>query len=556
VGHLKAYNLWLNEESLSDDLKEDLKKLTDEEILESFYKDIEFGTAGARGIMGPGTNRMNIYTVKKMSLGFAKYIKRVAKTSNYSVAISYDNRNNSKTFAYTAARVLASEGIKTFITKNLRPTPFLSYMVRHFACDGGIMITASHNPKEYNGFKVYDSHGGQLVPEDANKLVSEVNKIKDYFNIQEYNNPNYIKEVDYDLDQAYLTLVKEIQLTNLEEKPLKFVYSPLHGTGGKMIKELLEGLGYNIITVRKEMVPDGDFTYTKSSNPEESEAYINSLKLAKKENADLILVTDPDADRLGIIVKHNDSYIPLNGNQTAALELYYILNRRNELNTLDRNGIIYSSNVTTPLIIDIAKSFNIEVKEVLTGFKFIGEAIRNTNRTYIFGSEESYGSLISPFVRDKDAIQAVLLLVEMATYYKTFNLTLYDVLLNIYKEFGTYAEKTLSITYEGISGQKKIKKIMKTFQDNYLVISGEVLKSAEDYNSLTIYENGKLSPLDFDKANVLRFIYESNNRVILRPSGTEPKLKIYLYVKDETLTKANNRLQEIEKEVLQKVKEV
>src|SRR5690554_3230752 len=556
MAHKKAYNLWLNEKNLDAGLKEELKNLSEEEILEAFYKDIEFGTAGARGIMGPGTNRMNIYTVKKMSLGFARYIKKTAKTSNYSVAISYDNRNNSQLFAYTAARVLASEGIKTFITKNLRPTPFLSYMVRHFACDGGIMITASHNPREYNGFKVYDSHGGQLVPDDAAKLVVEVNKIKDYFNIQEYNSDKYINEVDYDLDYAYLQLVKEIQLTNLEEKPLKFVYSPLHGTGGKMIKELLEELGYNIIPVEKKMVPDGNFTRVKSSNPEEPSAYINSLALAKKENADLVLVTDPDADRLGIVVKHKDEYIPLNGNQTAALELYYILNRRKELKTLDKEGIVYSSNVTTPLIIDIANHFGVEVKEVLTGFKFIAEGIRSTDRSYIFGAEESYGSLISPFVRDKDAVQAVLLLVEMATYYNTLGLTLYDVLLKVYKEFGTYAEKTLSITYEGIAGQNQIKKIMETFRKDYLEVKGESLKVAEDYENLTIYKDGKLTKLDFERSNVLRFIYKSNNRVILRPSGTEPKLKVYLYVKDETLEKASKKLEEIEKNVLAQIKEV
>lgn len=554
--YLKSYNLWLNEVTLEEGLKEELNNYNEEEIKEAFYKDIEFGTAGARGIMGPGTNKMNIYTVKKMSLGFAKYIKKTAKTSNYSVAISYDNRNNSKTFAYTAARVLASEGIKTFITKELRPTPFLSYMVRHFACDGGIMITASHNPKEYNGFKVYDSHGGQLVPADASMLVSEVEKIKDYFNIQEYIGKNYINVIDYDLDAAYLTLVKEIQLTNLPNKPLKFIYSPLHGAGAKLIIELIESLGYNIIPVTKEMIPDGNFTNVKSSNPEDPKAYINSLALAKKHNADLILVTDPDADRLGIVVNHNRNFIYLNGNQTASLELYYILNRKKELKTLDYEGVIYTSNVTTPLIIDIANSFNIRVKEVLTGFKFIGEAIRKTNRSYIFGSEESYGSLISPFVRDKDAVQAVLLLIEMATYYQTFNKTLYDVLLEVYNEYGTYAEKTLSLTYEGILGSEEIKKIMSTFRKDYPVPSGEELKSAEDYLSLTVYKDGKVSPLDFEQANVLRFIYESNNRVILRPSGTEPKLKVYLYVKDLTLEKANKRLNQIEEEILRLIKEV
>lgn len=556
MSYKKNYKLWLNEKSLDEVLKEELLNYNEEEIEEAFYKDIEFGTAGARGLMGPGTNKMNIYTIKKMSLGFAKYIKRVAETSNYSVAISYDNRNNSKLFAYTAARVLASEGIKTFITKELRPTPFLSYMVRHFACDGGIMITASHNPKEYNGFKVYDMHGGQLTPDLAEILVDEVNKIKDYFHIQEYNSPKYINVVDEDLDYGYLSLVKQISLTKLDKKPLKFVYSPLHGAGGKLVTEILEEFGYNVIPVDKQMVPDGNFTYAKSSNPEELLAYEMSLDIAKEHNADLILVTDPDVDRLGIMVLHDGEYIALNGNQTASLELYYILNREKELDTLDENGIVYSSNVTTPLIIDIANSFNIEVKEVLTGFKFIGEAIRKTDRKYIFGSEESYGSLISPFVRDKDAVQAVLLLCEMATYYKEYNKTLYDVLLEVYDKYGTYAEKTLALAYEGIAGAEKIKNIMAHFRTDHLSLEGEELYIAEDYESSTIYKEGIEEKLDFIQANVLRFIYKSGNIAILRPSGTEPKLKVYFYVKGSDLTSASEKLEQLIEDVNKQIEEV
>ncbi len=556
MSYKKNYKLWLNEKSLDEVLKEELLNYNEEEIEEAFYKDIEFGTAGARGLMGPGTNKMNIYTIKKMSLGFGKYIKRVAQTSNYSVAISYDNRNNSKLFAYTAARVLASEGIKTFITKELRPTPFLSYMVRHFACDGGIMITASHNPKEYNGFKVYDMHGGQLTPDLAEILVDEVNKIKDYFHIQEYNSPKYINVVDEDLDYGYLSLVKQISLTKLDKKPLKFVYSPLHGAGGKLVTEILEEFGYNVIPVDKQMVPDGNFTYAKSSNPEELLAYEMSLDIAKEHNADLILVTDPDVDRLGIMVLHDGEYIALNGNQTASLELYYILNREKELDTLDENGIVYSSNVTTPLIIDIANSFNIEVKEVLTGFKFIGEAIRKTDRKYIFGSEESYGSLISPFVRDKDAVQAVLLLCEMATYYKEYNKTLYDVLLEVYDKYGTYAEKTLALAYEGIAGAEKIKNIMAHFRTDHLSLEGEELYIAEDYESSTIYKEGIEEKLDFIQANVLRFIYKSGNIAILRPSGTEPKLKVYFYVKGSDLTSASEKLEQLIEDVNKQIEEV
>ncbi len=553
MDYLKQYNKWLNEPTLDPSLKEELLKMDEKEKQEAFYKDIEFGTAGARGIMGPGTNRLNLYTVKKLTLGFAKYIKRVAKTTNYSIAIGYDNRYNSQHFAYVAARVLASEGIKTYIVKELRPSPFVSYMVRHFGCDGGIMITASHNPKEYNGFKVYDPSGSQIFTEEAKLLAKEVEKIKDYFHIQEYNSPNYIKEVGFELDYAYLSLVKDIQLTTFKEKPLKFVYSPLHGTGGTLINKLLKELGYDIYPVEKQMVVDPAFTYAKSSNPEDIEAFELGLKEAKKINADMVLTTDPDADRLGIMVKHHGEYIFLNGNQTAALELYYVLSRRKDLNKLDPNGLIYVSNVSTPLIKDLGAHYGIEVKEVLTGFKHIGKAIRETDRTYIFGAEESFGSLVAPFVRDKDAVQAVLLLVEMATYYHTLNKTLYDVLMGLYKLLGSYAEKTLSLTYEGIEGEQKIKRVMKHFRNNPLQIKGETLYKAEDYLSLKAVIDGKEVPIDFDQANVLRYTYKSNNIAIIRPSGTEPKLRVYLYVKADSLENAANRLEEIENNILKQI---
>ena len=556
MSYQENYLKWKNESSLIKPLKNELIELTESEIEDAFYKELEFGTAGARGLMGVGTNRLNVYTVKKIVLGYAKYIKKQAKKTNYKIAISYDNRNNSREFAYTSARVLAQEGIETYITKELRPTPFLSYMVRHFHCDGGIMITASHNPKQYNGFKVYDKHGAQLIPELADKLTNEVNKITDYFHIQEKDSSEYIHEVTNDLDSAYLAKVKEIQLNPTLDKPLKFVYSPLHGTGATLIPSLLVSLGYKVYPVSEEMTPDGNFTYTTSSNPEEFDAYNGSLKLAKKIDADMIMVTDPDADRLGVIVKHNENYQILNGNQTASLELFYILEQLSLQKKLPKDGVVYMSNVTTPLMKDIAKLYHIKVHEVLTGFKFIGDAIEKGDAPYIFGAEESYGSLISPFVRDKDAVQAVLLLAEMATYYQQQDRSLFQVLLDIYSKVGAYAEKTISQTYEGVNGINRISEIMAYYRKNALTLSNEEVIRVEDNLTQLATEDNHQVKIDLPKANVIKFIYQSGNIAILRPSGTEPKLKIYLYIKGKNVEEANQKLGRIEKEILQKVKEI
>lgn len=551
---MKDYQIWLNEPNLDTDLKNQLNQMSESEIKDAFYKHLEFGTAGARQLMGPGINRLNIYTVKRLALGFAKYIKLVSKSHNRSVAISYDNRINSKLFAYTCARVLAAEGIKTFITKDLRPTPYLSYMVRHFNCDGGIMITASHNPKAYNGFKAYDKTGAQLVPKLADKLTKEIEKINDYFYIQERYG-DLIVEIDEVFDVLYLSEVKNVTLRQLD-KPLKFVYSPLHGTGSTLMPQLMDDVGYQFYYVKEEMINDGTFPHTKSSNPEELDAYQSGLKIAKEIDAAAVLVTDPDADRLGLMVKHQGKYVFLNGNQTAALEAYYILSTLKEKNTLPKDGIIYMSTVTTPLLKDIAKGFDIEVKEVLTGFKYIGEQIEKSDKTYLFGAEESYGSLIKPFVRDKDALQAVLLLVEMITYYHLKNQSLYDVLLTLYAQYQTYSEETISLTYKGIEGLKQIKSIMAHFRDNPLKLEGETLDYYEDFVDGVVVKDNQKTPLDFDYANMIKFYYQSGHQIILRPSGTEPKIKIYLYISGKTLTIAEQSLALIKETIEMKIKEI
>lgn len=530
MAYQKNHALWLNEPNLDQTLKEELKMLSKEQLEDAFYKDIEFGTAGARGLMGPGTNRINIYTIKKIALGFSRYVKKQAPTSSVRVAISYDNRINSKLFAYTCARVLAAQGIESFITKELRPTPFLSYMVRTFKCDGGIMITASHNPKEYNGFKAYDDKGGQLVPHLADQLTEEVMKITNYFNIQELDKSHLIHEVDDELDASYLEKVKKIQLQDFKEKPLKFIYSPLHGTGGVLIPKLMRELGYHYHYVEEEMLPDGNFTHTKSSNPEDKNSYYNAIKLLDKVEGNYVLVTDPDADRLGVMVRENGKNIFLNGNQTAALELFYLLSTYQERGILPQDGVVYGSNVSTPLFRVISEDFNVKYHEVLTGFKFIGEAIEQTTRPYLFGAEESYGSLISPFVRDKDAIQAVLILTEMATYYHLQGKTLYNVLEDIYSRYGIINENTLSFTYEGVEGAQKILRIMNYLRDYGITIDGEEMVRTDDYmKGLSIYKDHS-EPLETLKVNVIKYYYKKGHILIFRPSGTEPKLKVYMYI--------------------------
>lgn len=554
MDYQKTLDLWLNNDNLEKNLKEELLKMNEKDLKEAFYKELEFGTAGIRGIMGPGINKLNIYNVKKVALGFANYLKRVNKDKNdLSVAISYDNRINSKLFSYTCARVLAHNGIKVYITKDLRPTPYLSYLVRYFKADGGLMITASHNPKEYNGIKAYDKHGGQLIPSLTDILIEEVKNVVDYFNILEEEN-DLINIIDDSFDNIYLKEVYNVQLNKSLKKPYKFVYTPLHGAGGTLIKELSKETGYLVYPVIKQMTPDGNFTFTESSNPEDKKAFILGEKLAREINAEAVLVTDPDADRLAIAVKHNGKYIYLNGNQTVSLELYYLLNMRKNKHTLN-GGEIYYSNVTTPILKEIAKDFNVEAKEVLTGFKFIGEAILNSENTFLFGAEESYGSLILPFVRDKDALQAVLLLMEMVTYYKNEGKSLYDVLLEIYSKYGYYSEKTLALDFVGIEGAKKIKEILKYYRNNTpKYLEDEPLKIL-DYLNNEVIENGESKKGDLPNANIIKFVYNKID-IIFRPSGTEPKIKIYIYVKENNLEKSLQVLEETIKFIKKEIEEI
>ena len=548
MDYKENYNLWKNYKDLNESLKKELDTLNEKEIEDAFYQDLTFGTGGLRGIMGVGTNRVNIYTIRKATLGFARYLQKHHLTDG--IAISYDNRKDSKTFAEEAAKVLAANNIKSYLFKALRPTPMLSFAVRHFKASGGIMITASHNPKAYNGYKAYDQTGAQVNPKTADLIIEEINNIENPFEIKTVSN-DLIHEVDETFDDIYLDAIKDIKI-NDELKKVKIVYSPLHGTGGPIIPQFLMDQGYDVHPYTPQMIVDPNFSNTKSSNPEEQEAYEQTIAFAKDIDADIVMVTDPDADRLGIAVKHKGNYELITGNQTASIELYYLLSERKKYNLLPPNGHVYTTNVTTKLIEVIARSFELDVITTLTGFKFIGEKAelyKDTN-PYIFGCEESYGSLISDVVRDKDAVQAVYMLAEIANHLKINGLTIIDYLDEIYSKYGAYYEYTHSISLKGIEGSQKIQEIMAYFRENPPKLEGKNLLGYDDVLQSIRIEDGIKSHLDLPKSNVLKYIFEDDTWIVFRPSGTEPKIKLYYGTKQNTLEEAKSYLQIIDKQIM------
>ncbi|WP_026399616.1 phospho-sugar mutase [Acholeplasma equifetale] len=542
----QRYLNWLNEPTLSKEEKDILKNLSSSEIEEAFYQDLSFGTGGIRGVLGLGTNRMNIYIIRKATFGFGRYLLKHNLLEG--VAIAYDNRHMSYEFAKEAAKVLAALGIKSYVYKNLRPTPMLSFTVRHLNLSAGIMITASHNPKEYNGYKVYNKTGSQLSIDESNEVIEYINQVENPFEIKTLDN-ELIHYLNDEIDDIYLKEVISIAVHKDIKKDINIVYSPLHGTGGTLAPKLLKGSGYNVYPVESQMIPDPNFSATESSNPEEKQSFNASIELAKKVNADIILVTDPDADRLGVGVLHEGTYHLLTGNQTAALMLYYILS---EQKTPD--GFVYTTVVTSELIKKIGESFHKNIGETLTGFKFIGEQaerISKTNYTYLFGCEESYGSLVKDFVRDKDAIQAVYLLAEIANTLKSRNLTMVDYLNLIYEKYGYYVDETISISLKGIEGQQRIKKIMNYFRTRGLHINQFNVTNTIDYIK------GKMNPHDIylPPSDVIRF--ESDKGfIIFRPSGTEPKLKIYFSIKENTKELARNTIDILKQEVFNIIEEI
>ena len=555
MAYLENYEFWLSQKELDPSLKEELLQLNKEQIKECFYTDLGFGTGGMRGLMGVGTNRINLYTIRRATLGFARYIKK--NNIEGGIAISYDNRKDSRVFAYQSAMVLAKVGIDSYLFDALRPTPMLSFAVRYFKGAGGIMITASHNPKEYNGYKAYDHTGAQLSPHDADLVIAEINAITNPFEI-EYCDDEHIHYVDQSFDDIYLTEVATIQINNFETKPVKIVYSPLHGCGAPIIPDFMKTQGYAIYPYAPQMVIDSTFPDVKSSNPEEAVAYENTILYAKEIDADIVMVTDPDADRLGIAVKHQNEFQLLTGNQTAAIELFYILSEMKKRYSLPDHGYVYTTNVTTNLIKVIAKSFDMHVVTTLTGFKFIGEQaeINKDKGTYVFGCEESYGSLVKDFVRDKDAVQAVYLLAEIANFVDMKKMTMIDYLDQIYQIYGYYYEFTKNIMLTGISGLEKINEIMDHFRKNPPKMEDKLLKSYDDVFKGIHVENEETTKLDYPKSNVLKYNYEDKNWVVFRPSGTEPKLKIYYGTKAKSMEQAKALVEKFNDQILKEIESI
>ena len=557
MNYLENVKKWKEFKDLDPALRKELDSLNEKELEDAFAIDLAFGTGGLRGVLGVGTNRMNIYIVAKATLGFGRYLlsqSDVAKQKG--VAISHDNRHQSVEFARMAAEVLSTLGFRVFLFEALRPTPELSFAVRHFKCIGGIMITASHNPKEYNGYKIYDETGCQLVPADADKVIAEINKIDDYFAIDHSKNHDLIHYIGKDVDDIYINEVKKIILRPNLKKNFKLVYTPLHGTGQVFAPQVLQSVGYDVTPLPCQMTCDPDFKGVKTSNPENKEAYDEAIELAKQIGAKIVLATDPDADRLGIAVEHNGEFILFTGNQTAALVFDYICKTRKELNTLPKDGYMFTTNVSSTLPIAIAEKYGLKTEITLTGFKFIGEKAREMEETgrgtYVFGFEESYGCLVSDCVRDKDSIQAILMLCETAAYYFEKGMDLVDALEEIYKEYGFYKEGIANFTMKGLDGAEKIKRVMNYFRTTEIALKDFKILSKDDILLGNKYDlvNDNVTKINLPKSNVIKYYLTDNMWFVLRPSGTEPKLKVYYGVKGQTQAEADQKLEKLSNEVL------
>ena len=569
----EIYEQWLANPYFDEAIKEELKGISEDEneIKERFYMDLEFGTAGLRGIIGAGTNRMNIYVVRRATQGLANYIAKVDKKAQ-GVAIAYDSRHMSPEFAEEAALCLAANGIKAYIFESLRPTPELSFAVRHLGCVAGINVTASHNPPEYNGYKVYWEDGAQITPPHDSGIMGEVKSISDWNTVKtmdkaEAEKADLFQVIGKEVDDAYMAELKKqvIHMDAIEKegKNLKIVYTPLHGTGNIPARRILKELGFeNVYVVKEQELPDGDFPTVSYPNPEAAEAFELGLKLAKEVDADLVLATDPDADRLGVRVKDkNGEYHDLTGNMSGCLLANYELSQRKAVNgSLPEDGALIKTIVTTNLADAIAKGYGVNLIEVLTGFKFIGQQIlgfENSGKgSYLFGFEESYGCLIGTYARDKDAIVATMALCEAAAYYKTQGKTLWDAMIEMYEQFGYYKDAIQSVTMKGIEGLQKIQEIMNSLRQNPPAeFAGHKVTAVRDYKADTITDvaTGAVKPTGLPNSNVLYYELTDDAWVCVRPSGTEPKVKFYYGVKGTSLADADEKSDIMGKAVLDMV---
>ncbi|AYF53671.1 phosphoglucomutase [Clostridium novyi] len=562
MDYMKIYQQWLNNDYIDSKTKEELESIKEnkEEIQDRFYKNLEFGTAGLRGKLGAGSNRMNVYNISKVTQGIADFIKEKGQEyMDRGVAIAYDVRHFSKEFSKTAALVLAANGIKSYLFEDIRPTPELSFTIRKLHTAAGIIITASHNPKEYNGYKVYWEDGAQVLSTIADAMTEKINEIKNFKDVKIIDEKEALDKglliiLGKDIDDDYIEKVKSLSIRDNIDKNIKIVYSPLNGTGNIPVRRVLKERGFtNIIVVPEQENPDPDFSTVGYPNPEDTKAFKYSEALGKKVDADLLIATDPDCDRLAIEVKDsNGEYVPFNGNQTGAILIKYIVEGMNEKGTLPKNGAIVKSIVTGDLGKVIAEKYGVKTFEALTGFKNICGRIPKFESTgeyeFIFGYEESIGYNASTFVRDKDGVSSSMLLCEAAAYYKSIGKTLIDVLNEIFEEYGYYKEKQISLVLEGIEGQQRIERMMKEYRKSYPNEIGTMkLKKCIDFF------NGYK---DIGASNVLKFYLDDGSWYAVRPSGTEPKIKIYLYTKADTSEKAENNLKVMEDVIISKLNSI
>ena len=570
MGYKDMYQIWLDNPYFDEDTKAELKSIAgdDKEIEDRFYTELEFGTAGLRGVIGAGMNRMNIYTVRKATQGLANYIKKVGKEAQ-GVAIAFDSRRMSPEFADEAALCLAANGIKAYVFESLRPTPELSYAVRKLGCTAGINITASHNPPEYNGYKVYWEDGAQITPPHDKGIMDEVKAVTDFATVKTMEKEEAKKAGLYEvigaaIDDAYIAELKKLVVhqdaIDQVKDTLKIVYTPLHGTGNIPVRRVLKELGFqNVYVVPEQEKPDGEFPTVSYPNPEAEEAFVLGLAMAKKLDADLVLATDPDADRLGVYVKDSKTgeYHSLTGNMSGCLIGDYVIGQRKEREGLPKDGAFIKSIVSTNMADAIAKYYGIQLVEVLTGFKFIGQKMLEFETkgtgTYLFGMEESYGCLTGTYARDKDAVVASMTLCEAAAYYKTQGKTLWDAMIDMYEKYGYYKDDVKAITLKGIEGLEKIQTILETLRaDAPKEIGGYKVLKVRDYKKDTITDlaDGKVTSTGLPASNVLYYELEDDAWVCVRPSGTEPKVKFYYGIKGTSLEEADAKSESLGKEVL------
>ncbi len=566
----EKYNRWLNLDIINKETKQELLSIKDEkEIEDRFYKDLEFGTGGLRGVIGAGSNRLNIYTVGKATQGLSVYLLERYK-NDISVTIAYDSRNMSPEFAECASLVLAANGIKVNLFESLRPTPELSFAVRELKSNAGIVLTASHNPKQYNGYKVYGEDGCQITDEAANSIISEINNV-DYTDINNISKDEAVekgllKVIGEEVDRKYIDILKlytiNKELVKNYAKDLKIIYTPIHGTGLMPIKRILTELGYeNLHIVKEQESPDGNFPTAPYPNPEDPKVFEIALKMAEEINPDIIFGTDPDADRIGVVVKDsNGKYQVLNGNQIGVLLTHYILEAYKNENNLPHNGAIVKTIVTTEMVRNICKDYNIELFDVLTGFKYIGETIGNFEKsdsnTFIFGFEESFGCLFGDHARDKDAVVTAQMICEMTLYYKNKGLSLYEGFINLCEKYGYYKEKLISIELKGKEGQEKISSCIEYLRANEIKeINGVMVKIFFDYklSQSKDMQTNQLSMLTLPKSNVLKYVLEDGSWFVVRPSGTEPKMKIYLAVIGNSIEDSNGQMDIFEKNIMKNI---